>query len=91
MGSLAGAHRAQLGRLFDLHNAFDRADSNALRRVVMAFTFHTGSLINDVQDAIALADRLSGALRDARAARNAFFSNSHGHRKLLLLEISHQN
>ena len=82
---------AELDALFGLHNALDRADSHALRRVMVAFAFNTGGLIDHIQNAVALADRLGGALRDACPAGDAFFSDFHGHGKLLLSEISYIN
>jgi hypothetical protein len=53
---LLGCHSAHCGRLFDLYNALDRADGDALRRVVMTFALNTGCLIDNVKNAIAFTD-----------------------------------
>jgi hypothetical protein len=72
-------------------NAIDWADGYALGRIVMTFALNAGFLINNIQNAIAFTDRFSRALRDARAAGDAVFSNFHGHGyysfKVLLLRL----
>jgi hypothetical protein len=45
----------------------------------MTFAFHAGSLVNDIGDAIAFADGLSGAFGYASTAGDAIFGNLHCH------------
>ena len=66
-------------KLIGFDDALDRTRADAFGRIVMAFTFHTGVLIDDVQNAVAFADRFSRAFGDARAAGDALFSDFHGH------------
>ena len=45
----------------------------------MALALNTSSLVDDIGDAIALADGFGWAVRYARATGDAVFSNFHGH------------
>src|SRR5512140_3011532 len=83
--------RALPGLLFGLDDALNRANRDALRRVMMALALHTGCLVDDIQHAITFADRLGWALGNACTASDALFGDLHGHGKRLLLEISHLN
>lgn len=60
-------------------DAINRADGNALRRIVMAFAFDTGGLVNDVQNTVAFGDGFGGAIGQACAAGDAIVLNFHGH------------
>jgi hypothetical protein len=76
-------------RIFYLSVRFDdainRADANALGRIRMTLALDTGSLVNDIGDAITFADGLRRAFRYACATGDAIFSNSHCHDVLLHL------
>ena len=65
--------------LLSLDDALDRANRDALGRIVMTNAFHASGLIDDVQDAIAFADRFGGTFGHARAAGDAIFLDFHGH------------
>lgn len=71
---------ADLFLLCGFDDAVHRADRDALWRVEVTFTFDTGSLINNIQNAIALTDRFSRAFGDACTTGNAFFIDFHGHK-----------
>ena len=60
--------------------AVHRADRDAVRRVVVAFAFNAGGLIDHIQNAVAFADRFGRAFRDACTAGDAFFFNGHCHK-----------
>ena len=60
-------------------DALHWAGTYALGRIVVTFAFHTGSLIDDVQNTVAFADGFGGTFGDARTAGDAIFSNFHGH------------
>lgn len=61
------------------HDAIHRANSHTLRFIVVAFTFHTCARVDRVY-AIDFHDRLSGAIRLARATYDAFLcDNFHCH------------
>ena len=62
-----------------LDDALHRAGTDAFGRIVMAFAFHAGRLIDNVQNAVAFADGFGGTFGDACAAGDAIFSNFHGH------------
>src|SRR5574340_925708 len=67
--------------------AFDRADFDALRRVVRAHAL--GALLDvDHVDQIPLRDRFVRALRLAGAAADALFDDEHGHGVVSLQKIS---
>ena len=84
-------YRTKRISLCSLYDAFNRANLDAVWRVVMILALYAGSLIDHIQDTVAFGDRLCGAFGDASATGNAFFSNLHGHRKPLLCENYHQN
>ena len=46
-----------------LDDAFNRADGDALRRIMMTNAFDTGLLVDDIDGVIAFADGLSRAFR----------------------------
>jgi hypothetical protein len=58
---------------------------------MVTHTLYTGICIDYIQGTIALADGLSGAFGNARAASDAFFSNCHCHSNILLCEMSYLN
>ena len=62
-----------------LNDAVDRADRDALGRVVVTDALDAGLLVDDVQGAVAFADRFGGTFGDARAAGDAIFLDFHGH------------
>jgi hypothetical protein len=64
-----------------LNDALYRANRGALWFVIMTFALNAGISINDVQNAIALADGLGWAFGKACTTGNAFFSNFHSHGK----------
>ena len=68
-------------------DAIDRADADALGGIMVTLAFDAGSLINDVGDAIAFADRFGRAFGYARATGDAIFSNFHCHGSILLQYI----
>jgi hypothetical protein len=70
--------------LFSLDDALHRAHGDALGRVIVPFALNACSLVNHIQNAIALADRLGGAFRNAGATGDALFVDFHGHGMLLL-------
>jgi len=61
------------------NDAIYRTDGNALGRIVMAFAFDAGCLVDNIQNAIAFADGFGGTFRYACAAGDAIFSDLHGH------------
>jgi len=58
-------------------DAIDRANTDALGRIVMAFAFDAGSLVDYIEDAIAFADGFGRAFRHACATGDALFSDLH--------------
>ena len=66
-------------KLLGLDDAIDRADGNALGRVMVADAFNAGGLIDYIEGAIAFGDGFSGAIGHARAAGNTIVLNFHGH------------
>jgi hypothetical protein len=65
-------------------DAVDRADRDALRRIVVAFAFYAGVGVDDVY--IAFADRFGGAFGHAGTAGDALVGNLHSHRVSLLIK-----
>jgi len=65
-------------------DAVYRANFNALGRIEVTDALDTGSLVNDVQGAIAFGDGVGGALGQACAAGNTIFVDFHGHGCYLL-------
>jgi len=63
--------------LLGFDDALDRADRSALGRVVVTDTFHTGALVDDVEDAIAFADGFGRAFWHACTTCDAIFENFH--------------
>jgi hypothetical protein len=57
--------------LFRFYDAIDRTDFDALRIVKIAFAFHTGLRVDDI-DFIAFGDGIGRAFRFACATRDAF-------------------
>jgi hypothetical protein len=51
----------------------------------MTFAFDTGSLVDDIQGAIAFGDGVGGAFGQAGAAGDAIFVDFHGHGLYLLV------
>jgi hypothetical protein len=62
-----------------LFDAVNRANYDALWLVEVTFAFNTGGGVNNVQDAIAFADRVGWAFRNASATGDAFFVDLHCH------------
>ena len=60
-------------------DAIDRANANALGRIVVTHALDTGCLVNHISDAIAFADGFGRAFRYACATGDALFSNLHCH------------
>jgi hypothetical protein len=60
-------------------DAINRADRDALRRIMMTDTFNTALLVDDIDGVIAFADGLGRAFGYACATGDAIFSNFHGH------------
>jgi hypothetical protein len=60
-------------------DAINRANADALGGIVMSLALNAGSLINDIGDAIAFANRFGRAIGYTRATRDAIFGNFHGH------------
>jgi hypothetical protein len=54
----------------------------------MALAFNTGSLVDDICDAITFADGFGWAFRYACATGDAVFSNFHGHDVFSICEFA---
>jgi hypothetical protein len=68
-----------LGISVRFNDAIDRADGNALGRIVMSLAFYTGRLVDHIGDAIAFANGFGWAFGYTRAAGDAIFGNFHCH------------
>jgi hypothetical protein len=66
-----------------LYNAVNRANRDALRRVIVTDAFHARRRIDDI-NAVAFSDGGGGAFRFTSSARNALFCNFHCHGWYLL-------
>jgi len=60
-------------------DAIDRADADAPGGIRVTLAFDTGSLVNDIGDAIAFANGFGRAFGYARATGDAIFGNFHCH------------
>jgi hypothetical protein len=60
-------------------DAIDGAHADAFGGIMVALALHTGSLVDDIGDAIAFADGFGGAFGYASAAGDAIFGNLHCH------------
>jgi hypothetical protein len=72
-----------LVKLLSLDDALDRADRNALGRIMMTNTFHTGCGIDDVD--VTFRDGIGGAFGHASAAGDAVFFDFHCHGNFSIL------
>jgi hypothetical protein len=77
--------------LLRLDDALDGADRSALGRVVVTNALHAGSLVDDVEYAVAFADGVGGAFRQACTASDAVFEDFHCHDlcSLSVFKLSH--
>lgn len=66
-------------KLLRFDDALDRADRDALGRIVVTNALHAGGCVDDVD--IAFGDGIGGAFGDARAAGDAVFIDFHCHGK----------